>query len=252
MLPGSNPSNNLFSVQDGTNFNAAAAQLRMQQQYGGAALAGVPDATVLNAAAASASPMTLLQGTTEAQNLSLLVGGAGIPGVPGSFALPGFGQPPADPVQSFRASLEKVATQDIPQIEAFARTALDGMAFEQHAEPTQTAGGYSYSKELALKDISLISDCVAHLQALRAALGALYEELKVTGLGALPLNPDATDAETLVDPAQPDTDPKLEVLTEQVNAIFKEGKNARDRATVVMDVLKTQAGQASGAGGRPS
>ncbi|KAG9044767.1 hypothetical protein FS837_007561 [Tulasnella sp. UAMH 9824] len=241
MLPSSNPSNNLFSVPDGANFNAAAAQLRMQQPYthalGSAALTGVPDATVLNAA--SAGPIALLQGTAEAQNLSLIGGGAGGLGVPGSFALP-FAQPSADPVQSFMASLEKVATQDIPQIEAFARNALDGItrAFEQHAEPAQTA---------------------ANLQALRAALGALYEELKATGLGALPLNPDATDAETLLNPAQPDNDPKLKVLTEQVNAIFKEGKNARDRATVVIDVLKTQAGPAAGAaagagtgaGGRP-
>lgn len=93
---------------------------------------------------------------------------------------------------------------------------------------------------------SPIFTLTANLQALRSALGALYDELKATGLGALHLNPDATDAEALLDPAPTDTDPKLEALTEQVNAIFKEGKNTRDRATVVMDVLKTQAGQAAG------
>lgn len=127
MLPGSNANNNIFSVPEGTNFNA---QLRIQQQYAqalsNAALGGVPDASVLNAAA-GASPMALLQGNAGTPSLSLLAGGAGALGVPGSFALPAFGQPSADPVQSFMASLEKVATQDIPQIETFARNALDGM-----------------------------------------------------------------------------------------------------------------------------
>lgn len=129
MLPGSNANNNIFSVPEGTTFNAAAAQLRMQQQYAqalsNAALGGVPDAAVLNAA--GASPMALLQGNAGTPNLSLLAGSAGALGIPGSFTLPAFGQPSADPVQSFMASLEKVATQDIPQIEALARTALDGM-----------------------------------------------------------------------------------------------------------------------------
>ncbi|KAG8950487.1 hypothetical protein FRC04_007502 [Tulasnella sp. 424] len=78
------------------------------QTLSNAALAGLLDATVLNAAAAAgASPMALLQENACAPNLGLLAGGAGTLGVSWSFALPGFGQSSADPVQRLLASLEK-------------------------------------------------------------------------------------------------------------------------------------------------
>lgn len=63
--------------------------------------------------------------------------------------------------------------------------------------------------------------------------------LKDTGLGALPLNPDPAEPDPSLATGQ-NVDPRLEILTDQVNAIFKEGKNARERATVVLDVLKAR------------
>jgi len=121
-------------------------------------------------------------------------------------------------MSGFMASLEHVATQEMPKIDSLARSALDGIsrAYDLHADPAQTA---------------------ENLVALRAALVSLYDMLKESGLGALPLNP--SDPSELLNPAQ-GGDPRLEVLTEQVNAIFKEGKNSRERATVVVDMLQAQ------------
>lgn len=75
------------------------------------------------------------------------------------------------------------------------------------------------------------------LIALRDSLQALYNTLRDTGLGAIPLNP--TDGAELLNTVGANPDPRVEALTEQVNAMFKEGKNARERATASLDVLKT-------------
>ncbi|KAG8900693.1 hypothetical protein FRB99_005809 [Tulasnella sp. 403] len=123
---------------------------------------------------------------------------------------------PIGPASAFRTSLEHVATELMPKIDNLTRSALDGInrAYETHTDPAQTA---------------------ANLQALRTELGTLYTILKETGLGALPLEPDPADANQILQ----GPDPRVEVLTEQVNAIFREGKNARERATVVVDMLRT-------------
>lgn len=78
----------------------------------------------------------------------------------------------------------------------------------------------------------------ATLQALRVALGNLYDILKESGVGALPMQPDAS-ASALLAP-NVSADPRLEALTEQVNAIFRADKNNKERAKVVLDVLQTK------------
>lgn len=93
------------------------------------------------------------------------------------------------------------------------------------------------------------------LEALRSALANLYDLLKVSGVGALPLNPEPGEVEALLNSnsnpggggGRPGTDPRLAALTEQVNAIFKEGKAARERAAVVSDVMRS-GGAHAGAG----
>ncbi|KAG8847457.1 hypothetical protein FRB96_001598 [Tulasnella sp. 330] len=136
--------------------------------------------------------------------------------------------PPQPQVSPFMATLSQVATQEIPNIETLARSALDGInrAYEPDTDPAQTA---------------------ASLRALRAALGNLYDILKESGVGALPLNPEHIEPEAImrsgINGVQ---DPRLEALTEQVNAIFKEGKAARERATVVLDMMQaSQGGQSA-------
>jgi len=127
--------------------------------------------------------------------------------------------PPPPPVSQFMLSLNHVATQELPKIEVLARAALDGInrAYEPDTDPSHTA---------------------AALDALRAALGNLYDILKESGVGALPLNPDPEPEAQMLMTSVPD--PRVVTLTDQVNAIFKEGKAARDRATVVLDMLNAR------------
>ncbi|KAG9013126.1 hypothetical protein FRB94_003566 [Tulasnella sp. JGI-2019a] len=226
MLPLAGPStgflpNQLYS----TGFTPPQHQ-QAQQQLSSTYSAYLPSNSILN----SMAQMPTMDVNAQVDMTNNSMNGTGNAPNPNNTFYPyDMHGPPPPQVSPFMATLSQVATQVVPNIETLARSALDGInrAYEFDTDPAQTA---------------------ASLQALRAALGNLYDILKESGVGALPLNPEPVDHDAImrsgINGAQ---DPRLEALTEQVNAIFKEGKAARERATVVLDMMQasSQAGMSA-------
>jgi len=130
----------------------------------------------------------------------------------------GMDGPSGPPASRFVTTVNQLATQDLPNIELLARNALEGInrAYAPDTDPAKTA---------------------ADLRALRTGLRNLYDMLKETGVGAIPLDAENGEFE-LNGGSSGSSDRRMQALTEQVNTVFKEGKAARERATVVLDMLQ--------------